>query len=342
MNYNKKIIISIFFLVTMVVVFFLYKFLAIEIKYTPVKFNHINTVVPHSYSLSMYSKNDWTGKTGTNLSQTKWIYILKKSNSPEYPLENFFSPEQKIKVLNLNSKLVFGVQAKGKSFRRYIYLLRHQDDVYWLESGSSRSTLIQIKTIADQMMSNFLVEGNSVIPDVEPIIRKTTAFVSPRYSQSLSFFIIILVGVMAFCYLIFLVVYYLSTREPREYEEYPMRIFKGVTIKINLQHMRIQMIDGNIAVVSSGILIYYFKKILARINFSDIQELSQLKTGTTLLLKQYYIQFLFPEPKSITLPGRKIAQKTKKITLYLKKSQVRQLIMETDFPFKDRLLFSDI
>ena len=342
MSYNKKIIITIFLLVAAAAALILLKFLAIDIKYTPINIDNIQTELPYLGTPLNYQENGWAGKISRNHSRTQWAMVLTRDTLPKQALETFFPPDHRIKPLKLNKNAVFGVQARGKSFRRYIYLIRYRDSIHWLESGSKRSTLIHIKTMADHMMKHLSIDGIPFVNDAESIIVKTTAFVSPRYSQSFGFFLLIITGVLLLTFGIILVVFYFGIREPSVYTEHPLRIFRGVTIKMNLVPLRIQMIDGTVALMPDGFLVYYFKKNVVRIHFREIRDLSQLKVGTTALFKQHYIQFIFPEHKSVHLPGIKKSQKTKKMTLYLKKSQIRQMMLETDFPYKDRLLYTDV
>jgi len=345
LSYNKKIIILVFVMATSAVVFFLYKLLAIEIRYKPIEFDHIHTVFPENFSISSYTQNGWQGQWGHTPSKNHWAYLVRISVIKESRLEDYFSRENlktPSKILKLTSTLYFGVVTGGKSYRRYIYILRHDDYIYWIESGSSISTLIQVKTISDQILHHLRVDRAKPDLPIKEIIHKTNSMLIPRYSQSLVFFIFIMIGIAIIFFVIVVIIFHFATKEPDQYEETPHKTLKGVTIKINILPFSMQMLDGILSVIPKGISIYSFKKLILKIHVSDITQETQIKVGHTFLLKQPYIQFHFPEPKSVSIPGRKTALKTQKVTIYLPQTQIRDLLLESEFPFKDHWLYSDI
>jgi hypothetical protein len=332
-------------MITAVVIFFLYKLLAIEIRFKSVEFDHIHTVFPENFSISSYNQNGWLGQWGHTPSKNHWAYLVRRSVIDESRLEDYFSIgnlRTPSKILKLTSTLYFGVVARGKSYRQYIYILRYDDHVYWIESGSSISTLLQVKTISDQILQHLRVDREKPDLTIKEIIHKTNSMLIPRYSQSLGFFIFIMAGITIISFFIVVIIFHFATKEPDQYEEMPHKTIRRVTIKINILPFSMQMLDGILGVIPKGISIFSFKKLILKIHVADITQETQLKVGQTLLLKQPYIRFHFPEPKSVSIPGRKTTLKTKKVTIYLSKTQIRDLLLETEFPFKDRWLYSDI
>jgi hypothetical protein len=339
-SYNKKIILIIFFLVTLVFVFVFYKILAIEFEYQPFHFDNIQCLIPSNLKPVPYSKNHWQGKNAFNSSQTHWIYIVRKKHRPPAPLENYFNKDDKIKSLIINNDLVFGIRAAGKSYRRYVYIFYYRNFAYWIESGTKSSSLLLIKEIADKILTSIKIDGKIPIATPDSILKKTTSFVTPRYSQSFTFFVFVLVGMLILTYGIVVVIFYFSNKEPKEFLEQPLQIFKGITFKVSFHPLGMQMYDGIIVSTRNELHLYTFRKPIVRINLEEINNINQVKIGRTFLLKQDYISFHFPEYKMVNIPGRKKSQRAKKITIYMDMNKIQQLLLETYFPLKSQLIQS--
>lgn len=338
MSYNKKIIFIIFFLVTLVLAFVFYKILAIEFEYIPLHFDNIQCLIPSNLKPVPYSKNQWQGRNAFNSSRSHWIYIVRKKHSSSTPLEKYFNKDDKIKSLKLNNDLVFGIRAAGKSYRRYIYIFYNRNFAYWIESGTKSSSLLLIKEIADKILTSIKIDEKNPIAEPDSVLKKTTSFVSPRYSQSFTFFIFILVGVLILTYGIVMVIFYFSNKEPKEFLEQPLQIFKGITFKISFHPLGMQMYDGIVFSTRKEVHLYTFRKSVTRINLEEINDISQVKIGQTFLFKQDYISFRFPEYTTVNIPGRKKSQRAKKITIYMDRNKIQQLLLDTYFPLKSQLI----
>jgi len=337
-SYNKKIIITIFFFITILIAFFFYKILTVKFEYVPFKFDNIQCLIPAHFNTFSYSKNQWQGKSAFNHSKTHWIYIVRKNHLKSAPLEKYFDKEKKTKTLKFNNNLFFGIHAFGKNYRRYIYLFYHHNHAYWIESGASSSTLLIIKQVTDNILTSLKIDGKKPVSDLESTIKKTTAFVTPRYSQSFTFFLFILIGVLLLTYLIIIVIFYFSNKEPKKFIEKPLQYFKGITFKISLLPFGMQMYDGIIMSFRKELLLYSFRKPIIRINLESINDTTRIKIGRTFIFKQDYITFYFPEPIMVNIPGRKKSQRAKKITIYMDINKIQQLLQETNFHFKDQLM----
>jgi hypothetical protein len=337
LSYTQKIILAIFFTVIAAVWFFLSGILNVDKTSKPLRFGDIETVVPGNFTFSGYQENGWQGQFGANRSRNHWLTILRTSIPPGKNITDFLPPEKRMKYLKVSQNLYFGFVYKGKSYRRYFYLIKIDNQLYWLESGSRISTLLQVKEIVDRAMAAFRLKKQNPIPDSASIFRKTTAFVTPIYSQSLNMLIAFIAAILVLVYVIILIALRFSGREPRQLEGNPAAVFKGATIKINYLPLGSKLIDGIVALVSRKIFIYSFGKEICHFDQQAIRHQNQIKLGKTFFFRQDFIRFRFSEPIAVQVPGRRREQKTKTITFYLKDDQIRQLLMETGFPCPEPL-----
>lgn len=309
-------------------------FLAVDKTSKPLRFSDLETVVPKHFTISEYNRNEWHGQMGLNKQHNHWIYILKHfSNADTNPADVLQA--EKLKYLDLGPNLAFGFVYKGKSYRRYVYLIKHHRHLYWLESGSSISTLLEVKEIADRAFAELRVRDQKPVADPAGIFRRTTSFVTPVHTQSLNQLMIFLGAVMFLIFLLVQIIFHLSCLEPRQYEGYPSTVYRGITIKINYLPLGSKMIDGIVALVSREIYLYSFRKKICRFDCRSFRDPNQIKAGKTLFFKQDYIRFRFLEAVPISMTGKKTAQPAKAVTLYLGKDQIRHLLTETGLPHSE-------
>lgn len=172
------------------------------------------------------------------------------------------------------------------------------------------------------------------------ITTKTTDFISPRYSQSLGFLLTILNGAMLFSLLLPYIIFYFSGLPPARRPGGLIREFPHVSLRIRVSNWKNQTIDGFVTSSRSEISIYLFKKLQVIVPFAELVEPSQVKIGKTPILKQDYISFSFADTTTV-LPKKKSPVKKIRIYLYLKQDRIRELLLNTNFPFKDKLYYME-
>jgi hypothetical protein len=331
MSYSKKITVLIFIIIT-IAIFGLFSLLfSLDIQYHTVSFSDITVEIPAGLSLADYEKDGWIGKEGFNRSRSRWIYCLRREGSPSRRMESYLPKKHTYRAWMLGD-VCFGVVARGKGYRRYVYLFSHGEHTYWLEGGSSASSLIQVKEAADTMLTTIRVAGMKPIQEPGRIASLASERLPFSITQSFTFFIILTVGILIFTYAVVWIISMVSTREPKAYAVTPHRIIRGVTVKISLKPLGVQMQDGLVAISGRNLAIYLFGKQAAVIPADEFADPARVKRGRTAILKQPYLVFTFPETTEITLPGRKRQTAAKKITLYMNGDEIDAVVREMGLP----------
>jgi len=325
MSYSKKVVLLIFLLVTAGIFSVLHRVLPRVIGYRPCVIGTLSLQVPAHMTLSEYRKEGWTGRQGTG--GASWIYCLFREARTGLQLTSLLPRGAGVSSWPLAPGVVFAVQARGKGYRRYIYLLHVADRVLWLESGASASSLILVKEMADTMLTSLTLEGRKPLDRPEVLARLAGERIPWTTSQSFSFFILLTAGVMVFTYTVVLLISALSSRAPVRFEVAPARTVRGVTVKMNYRPLGVQMQDALLAVHPGRLDIYVFRKALFGLKTGDSSRF-RMRRGRTFLLRQAYLAFAFPDPVDIRLPGRNRTVKTHRVTLYMNPEEIDRLLLE--------------
>jgi hypothetical protein len=314
----------------------LYYLLTDNTSFSPVTFADISSRFPSQLKISQHEKNGWQGITAQNRSKSKWVYMLKKAHKPGRKMADYLHPGNNFKSLRIDDNTYFGFRAQGKKYRLYIYVFVLQDTEYWIESGCSYTTLLYVKETADEILESFAIKGSQPFQNIKDITAKTTNFVSPRYSQSLGFLLAIINGAMLFSLILPYIIFFFAGLPPAQRTGGLIKEIAHVSLRINISNWKNQSIDGFVASSRNEIHIYLFKKLQVIVPFGELIESTQVKIGKTLFLKQDYISFSFSDTASV-LVKKKSPVKKIKITLYLSRDRIRELLLNTSFPFKDKL-----
>lgn len=336
MNYNKRLTLVVILFCALILNIVIYHVLQDRTIYSPVSFEDISSRFPSRLKVADHEKHGWRGITAQNNSKSMWVYMLKKPHEPGRNMADYLPPRHHFKRLQLDDHTYFGIYARGKTYRYYVYVFVLQDSEYWIESGCSYSTLLYVKKMADTILDSLTVNGSPAFQDTKQIIVKTTNFVSPRYSQSLGFLLAIINGAMVFSIVLPFILLYFSGLPPAQKPGGLVREFPHVSVRTRVSNWRNQSIDGFVAVSRNEVLIYFFKKLQVIIPFSELTDPNQVKIGKTPFLKQDYISFSFANTSSV-LPKRKSPVRKLRIYLYLTADRIRELLSNTEFPFKDKL-----
>lgn len=336
MSYNKKITFLILFFFTLIINGILYIILADRTTYSPVTFEDIASRIPSHLKVSNYDRQGWRGIYAANMSNSRWVYLLKKPHAAEVRIEDYLHPGQRFKRQRVGENIYFGFRARGKNYRRYIYVFVFQNSEYWIESGCSNSSFLSIKKIADTMLEFFVIKDSGPWQNIEEIKNKTTAFISPRYSQSVGFLLSIVTGAMIFSLAFTFIIFYFSGLPPAQRPGGLVKEFAHVSVRVSSSRLQNQGLDAYVAATGNGFLIYLFKKLNVNVLFSELAAPGQVKVGKTLLLKQDYISFSFSNTAAV-FPKRKSPVRRAKIILYLKFDRIRELLLNTNFPYKEKI-----
>lgn len=338
MNYNKRLTLVIIVFTALVLNIVIYYILDDRTTFSPVLFENIGSRFPSQLKVADHEKNGWRGITAQNNSKSQWVYMLKKPHDPGRNMADYLPPRNHFKRLRIDDQTYFGIYARGKNYRFYVYVFVLQDTEYWIESGCSYTTLLHVKKMADTILDSLTVNGSRAFQNTKKITDKTTNFVSPRYSQSVGFLLAIINGAMVFSILLPFILFYFSGLPPAQKPGGLIREFPHVSIRTRVSNWKNQSIDGFVASSRNEILIYQFKKLQIIIPFSELVDPTQVKIGKTPFLKQDYISFSFANTASV-LSKRKSPVRKIRIYLYLKPDRIRELLLNTDFPFKDKIYY---
>jgi hypothetical protein len=334
MSYNKRVIFLVLLFVTIIVNIPLYFFLRND---TVSRFHTVGEVevrIPASYSCEEANKNGWIGTVAMSSGKGKWVYIQRRKLQHDWRPERYFQSADGAKSLKLNENVTFGVHARSKNYRRYVYVFRFNGSEYWLESGTRTSTLLFVKKIADVMLESIRINGKSPFVNPGELIGRTTDFVYPRFSQPLNFILWIVNGTMVLTLLIVWLVFHLASRMPAEHQD---RNGGGkVSVRFSGTFGRNQSIDAFVVPAHDRLKIFLFRKPHVEVPFGELHTSGQVKIGRTFFLRQDYISFFFEKTESVMVRRRRPIRRIR-ITLYMSLDEIREMLINTNFPFKDML-----
>lgn len=335
MSYNKRIIFLVMFFVTLSINIPLYFFLRNDMSTQVHDVGGVHVSIPASFFCEKAEKNGWVGTLAMNRGRSRWIYIQKRKIAAEWLPEQYFPSNEGAKSLKLNEDIMFGVYARSKNYRRYVYVFRYKENEYWLESGTRTSTLLFVKEVADTMLETIRIDGSAPFQDLQTLNEKTTDFVYPRYSQPLDFIFLVINGSMLLTLFIVWFVFHLASRSPEEQYEGEVK-GKMVSVRFSGSFGRNQSIDSFVVPAYDRLKIFLFKKPHVEVPFSELHTSGQIKVGRTFFMRQDYISFFFEKTDAVMVRKRHPVRRIR-ITLYLSLDEVREMLINTNFPFKDML-----
>jgi len=304
-----------------------------HIVYRVMEFGQASSQVPDGYSYTPVANTAWQGWQGTNSGKTRWLTLSRRLLQAEDDVRDMLQ-EQKFACLSVGPRFVFGAQKSGKSRRRYVYLFVKDNWLYWLETGAGNTSLIDIKHLADHLLTHLRAGGAPVLDDVAAIVKQTDNFVIPGYAQPGYYFLVLTNAVMGFVFSLVLATIHLSGRAPAG-----ARAGKGlahVSMRLGTGRKR-TLLNGYVAVSGSNLQVYIFR----RLRFTallDTLDPEQVRTGYSRWFGSWYI--VLPVRAELRVKGMDLEGDPSRLrlTLYADPVALSDLLQEAAFTGRDALL----
>jgi hypothetical protein len=239
-----------------------------------------STIIP-KVSYSEDAKfNQWSGLEAQSLKPLGlWSYQKNDKWDAERTLKHHL---KSIKDLAFSQKLdiydggYFALRSAGKSFRRYIYLFVHQDQVYWLIHGSDKSSINTPKKTLDKILLNFESKGikHTLSKDVLQEIDGEIWW----HVQTKDQMLYMIIGIFLLVVLIMIISLYFSGQQIEDYEGNMLIDMPYMQIKVKGRFF-FNITIGALALTDQYLYITILRKPLVKIPFEALEQIKVQPKG---------------------------------------------------------------
>ncbi len=244
----------------------LYYLFAIPVSYKEYRGDGFSCMVPADSDAEIFQEFDWHkhyfSKKGEIYISHYWFdgtFEEELTKLRKHLKGTAF--EQEVKIFDNGW---FFLYAKGRAWRRYIYLFSYEKEIFWVENLCRTSTLSTYKEVADKIITTMKIKGRSTdisLPATIADINKKIV----RHTQSPDLFLSILGAILLATTLLFpALLFYLGGAIPASGLNTILRKERWVYVTIRAK-LKYKGTFGSLVLTPEGLTLYYFKKPLLSI-----------------------------------------------------------------------------
>ncbi len=167
----------------------------------------------------------------------------------------------------------FFLFARGKSWRKYIYLFPVGQEVFWVESATRHSTMLTYKEVADRVVTSLDVGGRTCDPSLPGVIEEVNREIL-RYSQSPRLLFSILAASMIGLTVFVGGILSLAGSIPSlPSGQIPIRQ-EGRIYLVTRSKWKYQGTMGALVLTSEALILYYFRRPICSLSRGEQEKLS--------------------------------------------------------------------